>query len=61
MATGTMIQVFLPDGNPRSLKIAEITSWTVQAIIKSRAKLDEAVQCPELKKCGDLFPRGRLG
>ncbi len=33
MATGTTIQVFLPDGNPRSLKIAEITSRTVQAIL----------------------------
>jgi hypothetical protein len=26
MATGTTIQVFLPDGNPRSLKIAETTN-----------------------------------
>jgi hypothetical protein len=33
MGTGTTIQVFLPDGNPRSLKIAEITSRTVQAIL----------------------------
>ena len=32
MAIGTTIQVFLPDGNPRSLKIAEITSRTIQAI-----------------------------
>jgi hypothetical protein len=33
MGTGTTIQVFLPDGNPRSLKIAEITNRTVQAIL----------------------------
>jgi hypothetical protein len=33
MGTGTTMQVFLPDGNPRSLKIAEITSKPVQAIL----------------------------
>ena len=55
MATGTTIQVFLPDGNPRSLKIAEITSRTVQAILIPRAKLDEAFQRPELKNVGIYF------
>jgi hypothetical protein len=55
MATGTTIQVFLPDGNPRSLKIAEITSRTVQAILIPRAKLDEAAQRPELKNVGIYF------
>jgi hypothetical protein len=39
MATGTTIQVFLPDGNPRNLKISEIISRTVQAILIPRAKL----------------------
>jgi hypothetical protein len=29
-------QVFLPDGNPRGLKIAEITSRTVQVILIPR-------------------------
>ena len=55
MGTGTTIQVFLPDGNPRSLKIAEITSRTVQAILIPRAKLDEAVQRSELKNVGIYF------
>jgi hypothetical protein len=55
MATGTTIQVFLPDGNPRSLRIAEITSRTVQAILIPRAKLDEAAQRPELKNVGIYF------
>lgn len=55
MGTGTTIQVFLPDGNPRSLKIAEITSRTVQAILIPRAKLDDAAQRPELKNVGIYF------
>jgi hypothetical protein len=39
MATGTTIQVFLPDGNPRSLKIAGITSRAVLTILIERANL----------------------
>jgi hypothetical protein len=50
MGTGTTIQVFLPDGNPRSLKIAEITSRTVQAILieiamDGRGKMGEEKSC----------------
>jgi hypothetical protein len=52
MATGTTILIFLPDGNPRSLKIAEITSRTVQAILIPRAKLDDAGKRSELKNVG---------
>jgi hypothetical protein len=55
MGTGTTIQVFLPDGNPRSLKIAEITSRTVQAVLIPRAKVDDAAQRPELKNVGIYF------
>jgi hypothetical protein len=55
MATGTTIQIFLPDGNPRSLKIAEITSRTVQSMLIPRAKLEEATKRPELKNVGVYF------
>lgn len=55
MATGTTIQVFLPDGNPRGLKFAEITSRTVQAMLIPRARLDEAANRPELKNVGVYF------
>ena len=41
-AFGKTIQIYLPDGNPRSLKIAEITSRTVQAVLIPRSVLDEA-------------------
>ncbi|MBE9544443.1 MAG: GIY-YIG nuclease family protein [Proteobacteria bacterium] len=55
MALGKTIQIFLPDGNPRSLKIAEITSRTVQAILIPRAKLDTAAKRRELKNVGVYF------
>ncbi len=34
------IQIFLPDGSPRSVKIAEITNRIVQAIFIPRNKLE---------------------
>ena len=55
MVLGKTIQIFLPDGNPRSLKIAEITSRTVQAILIPRAKLDDAGKRQELKNVGIYF------
>jgi len=60
MATGTPILIFLPDGNPRSIRIAEITSRTVQAILIPRAKMDEAAKRPELKNVGVYFLVGAL-
>jgi len=51
-ATGKTIQIYLPDGNPRSLKIAEITSRTVLAILIPRSSLDEAAKRPELDNVG---------
>lgn len=49
---GKTIQIYLPDGNPRSLKIAEITSRTVSAILIPRPKLDEAAKRDELNSVG---------
>lgn len=49
---GKTIQIYLPDGNPRSLKIAEITSRTVSAILIPRSKLEEAAKRDELNNVG---------
>lgn len=49
---GKTIQIFLPDGNPRSLKIADITSRTIQAILIPRAKLEDASKRKELENVG---------
>lgn len=51
-AVGKTIQIYLPDGNPRGLKIAEITSRTVQAIFIPRSVLDEAAKRSELENVG---------
>lgn len=50
--SGKTIQIFLPDGNPRSIKIADITSRTVLAILIPRQKLEEAATRDELTNVG---------
>ena len=49
---GKTIQIFLPDGNPRGIRIAEITSRTVQAVLIPRSILDEASKRSELDNVG---------
>jgi len=53
------IQIFLPDGNPRSIKIAEITSRTVRAMLIPRSKLDFATNRDELNNVGIYFLIGK--
>lgn len=55
MNFGKTIQIFLPDGNPRSVKIAEITSRTVQGILIPRSKLEFISERNELKNVGVYF------
>jgi hypothetical protein len=50
--TAKTIQIFLPDGNPRGLKIAEITSRTVSAFLFPRSQLDDAAKRNELNNVG---------
>ncbi len=52
---GKTIQIFLPDGNARSIKIAEITSQIVQAIHIPRNKLSEAGKREEINNVGIYF------
>jgi hypothetical protein len=52
---GKTVQIFLPDGNPRGVKIAEFTSRTVQAILLPRAQLDFACTRGELGNVGLYF------
>lgn len=61
MSLGTTIQIFLPDGNPRSIKLAEITSRTLQATLIPRAKLIEAGSRDELQRCSVYFLIGSAG
>lgn len=52
---GKTIQIFLPNGNPRGLKVAEFTSRTVQTVLVPRAQLDFAYTRPELGNVGIYF------
>jgi hypothetical protein len=49
------IQIFLPSGDPRGLRIAEITTRIVQVIEVPRSRLDEFSKMPECEQVGVYF------
>jgi hypothetical protein len=49
------IQIFLPDGEPRGVRIAEITTRIVQAVQVPRARLERIMQRAELDQVGVYF------
>lgn len=49
------IQIFLPDGNPTSIKIAEMTNRIIVAVLIPRNKLTECGVRPEVNKYGIYF------
>lgn len=49
------IQIFLPDGSPRSVKIAELTNRVVKAVLVPRNKIDYISNRDELKNVGIYF------
>jgi len=49
------IQIFLPSGDPRGLRIAEITTRIVQVIEVPRTRLDEFSRMPESRQVGLYF------
>ena len=55
MPRAKTIQVFLPDGDPQSVRIADITSRMVQATQVPRGVLSSAERRPELKQVGVYF------
>lgn len=55
------IQIFLPDGEPRGIRIAEITTRIVQAVQVPRARLDRIMDRRELSHIGVYFLFGEPG
>ncbi len=53
------IQIFLPDGSPRSVKIAEITNRVVKSVLVPRNKLDYISTRNELNSVGIYFLFGQ--
>lgn len=49
------IQIFLPDGNPRGIKIAEITNRTIKAILFPRNQFEAILRRSELANVGFYF------
>ena len=52
---GRTISIYIPDANPRSIKICEITNSIVKALSIPRTKLAEASKREELKDPGIYF------
>lgn len=53
--TPKTIQIFLPSGDPRGLRVAEITTRIVQVIEVPRSRLDEFAGMPESGQVGVYF------
>jgi len=49
------IQFFLPEGEPRGIRVADITTRIVEAVLVPRSKLPEAANRRELEKVGVYF------
>jgi len=49
------IQIFLPDGSPRSIKIAELTNRVVKAILIPRNQLENVAKRKEVSNVGLYF------
>src|ERR1700735_3721453 len=50
--TSATIKLFLPRGEAKSLKTAEISNWSGKAVAAPRTELDELLQREELDKPG---------
>ncbi|WP_113928069.1 GIY-YIG nuclease family protein [Bacillus sp. P14.5] len=59
MNLGKTIQIYMPDGSPTSIKIAEVTTRIVQLILIPRNKLTEMNLREEVKSVGVYFLFGK--
>jgi len=50
--TSTTIKLFIPKGDAKSLRTAEISNWTGKAVAAPRTELDELLAREELDKAG---------
>lgn len=54
------IQIFLPSGNPRGMRVAEITTRIVRVIEVPRSQLADFLKMPEAQQVGVYFLMGEL-
>ena len=50
--TSATIKLFLPRGDAKSLRTAEISNWTGKAVAETRTELDDLPAREELEKAG---------
>ena len=55
MVKGKTIQIYLPDGNPRGVKIAEIMASLGKAVSIPRSRINDVSNRPELQGVGIYF------
>ena len=60
MARAQTIQIYLPTGNPRGLRVAEITTRIVRVVEVPRSQLDDFLLMPEAQQVGVYFLVGEL-
>ena len=60
MARAQTIQIYLPAGNPRGLRVAEITTRIVRVVEVPRSQLADFLQMPEAEQVGVYFLVGEL-
>jgi hypothetical protein len=58
MARPQTIQIFLPAGDPRGMRVAEITTRIVRVIEVPRSQLSEFIKMPEAQQVGVYFLMG---
>jgi hypothetical protein len=54
------IQIFLPSGDPRGIRVAEITTRIVRVIEVPRSQLQDFLKMPEAQQVGVYFLMGEL-
>ena len=54
------IQIYLPAGDPRGMRVAEITTRIVRVIEVPRSQLAEFLKLPEAQQVGVYFLLGEL-
>jgi hypothetical protein len=60
MSRPQTIQIFLPAGDPRGMRVAEITTRIVRVIEVPRSQLGEFIKTPEALQVGVYFLLGEL-
>lgn len=60
MSRPQTIQIFLPAGDPRGMRVAEITTRIVRVVEVPRSQLEEFIKTPEAQQVGVYFLLGEL-